>query len=132
MIGKYDRAGEEYAIAVACLRGLIGRDATTPRYVEFLANTENQIAEMIKMRGGSFAEAEPHYREAVRLTAQLRHKFPAVPRYHSLAARTHNDFAEMLSSAGRHQDAEPLAAEAAASWRSPIARACRMSPTQEL
>ena len=115
MIGKYDRATQEYAVAVASLRGLIANDPGKPRYRDFLANTENQIGEMIKLRGGTDAEAEPHYREAVRLTAGLRRDFPSVPRYHSLAARTHNDFASMLTSAGRHDESEPLAREAAES-----------------
>ena len=48
-------------------------------YRDFLANTENQIGEMIKLRGGTDAEAEPHYREAVRLTAGLRRTFRRSP-----------------------------------------------------
>ena len=78
------------------------------------------------MKGGTDAEAEPHYREAVRLTAGLRRNFPSVPRYHSLAARTHNDFASMLASTGRHDEAEPLASEAvesAVAYRASAGRA---------
>ena len=100
MIGNHDRATEEYGVAVDRLRRLIDADPTQALYVDFLANTENQMAENLRMKGGNDAEAEPHYREAVRLSAGLRRELPNVPRYESLVARTHNDFASMLTSLG--------------------------------
>jgi len=58
LTGKYDRASEEYAAALKVLKDLVARDPPTPKYASYLANTESQIGELIRLRGGTVKEAE--------------------------------------------------------------------------
>jgi serine/threonine-protein kinase len=116
LTGRFDIAREGYTAAVSTLTSMIAEGRGTPELLlrarERLANTEDQFAEMLRLNGGRPAVAEPHYREAARLAAELHRAAPAELEYDSLAARVFNDYASFLIDDSRTGEAEPLARQA--------------------
>ncbi len=128
MIDKYDLATAGYTSAIRILGGLVARDPAEENYRELLANTEDQIGEMIKMRGGADAEAEPHYRDAVRLAAELLKRALRIRAFNrwwhvrTMTLPTCSRMPVVISRLSRWQDEPPPR-------RFHIGRVCRLSPT---
>ncbi len=117
MVGNYGRSADEFTSGIAIVDRLRARDPANPRYIDALAHAESQLGELIRLRGGTFAEAEPHYRRAVTLAGELRRLDPNNPNYAKIHATTMNDLANSLSIAARDAEAEPFARDAVAAAR---------------
>jgi serine/threonine-protein kinase len=112
MIGQYDQSKVEYLAAIDRFGRLALANPGSTEILNDLAHTEGQLAEMIKLSGGTDTEAEPHYRDAVRLAEYVVVLDPTSPRFLKLVADTSSDLAGMLVNAGRVAEAEPLLARA--------------------
>jgi eukaryotic-like serine/threonine-protein kinase len=123
VIGQYDKAKVEYDHAIARLNALLKPESKSSDVLEYLAYTEDQLAEMIRLRGGKDVEAEPHYREAVRRAGELRKSHPDDLRHAKLLATTLSDYSALLTNAGRLQEAASMleqAVSAAQTFRSSL------------
>lgn len=100
--------GETYQQAIDMLRGAIAVRGDDPRYTDRLVETLQDLAATLQNVGKPL-EAEPHLREALDLTTDLRKRFPKESAYQRTEARVSNNLANQRLLAGDFPEAARLA-----------------------
>jgi tetratricopeptide (TPR) repeat protein/tRNA A-37 threonylcarbamoyl transferase component Bud32 len=116
--GKHADAERTYRDTIDLGGRLVKESSGRPESRFLLANTHNNLANLLAGNGlpgsGRNQEAEPEYREAVRLFGQLAEDVPTEPNYRERWSFSLGNLAVVLLKTNRSREAVPLLRQAAA------------------